>query len=226
MSTLVISPDAPGLDDLGFDATTLEDSSLTASVTANPVERGAPVTDEIRVDPIQISAEVVITETPSAPTFYGEGYKRVQVLDTGDPRIGQIGAEHLHVPGKPGRSLVTEMHERLDKLRRERTTCTVITSTLEFPSMVLTFAQLNRGPNSGGKGVFRLQFVEIKTADTATVQAPVPAEPRGQKTKNAGKAPTKDPATSSPEAVQAKLKSEAAALIDAAKAAAKGFFGG
>lgn len=210
MSTLVISPDADGFDDIGFDVTTLEDSSLPASVTANPVERGAPITDEVRVDPIQISAEVVVTETPSEPTFYGEGFTRVQAIDTGDPRIGQIGAEHFHVPGKPGRSLVTEMHERLDALRRARTTCTVITSTLEFPSMVLTMAQLNRGPNTGGKGVFRLQFVEIGTADTATVQAPVPAEPRGQATKKAGKAPTKDSIYKDPPdtAEQAKLKSD------------------
>jgi hypothetical protein len=223
VSTLVILPDAE-LDDVGFDATLMEDSVLPAAVSANPVERGAPVTDDIRVDPIQISAEVLVTETPSDSNFYGDGQRGIVSIPVKGRGTLQVLAPR--VSGAPQRSLVTEMHERLDRLRRERTTCTVITSTLEFPSMVLASVQLNRPPNSGGKGIFRLSFVEIKTATTSVISAPRPAEPRAQSKKVQGKAPASDPKKDgTPVPAQEALISDAKAAANKAIAAGKAFLG-
>lgn len=187
--SLRIFPDdvSSGATAIGFDVTVSEEALYVATPTSSPTERGNPITDNVRNEPIQINAEVLVTGTPSAVTFYGAGSS---VLRSIPGPYGNVDVFTFELP--PGTDVAAETEARLKALRDAKSTCNVALTTGFYPSMVLT--SFSRTKNrSGNAGVFRLTFSEIEIVDSATVTAPVPKEPKGAPKVNAGKAPAAPP---------------------------------
>lgn len=214
MSTVYGIPDDPTFDLLGFDVTISESHPSEAQPTEFPVEGGSVITDHVVQAPDVFSAVVLVTETPTDGGFYGDG---------GDIETSITVARYLNgvrIPAElalkgvgpldTSRSLVTEMHERLLKMKKEAVVMTLLTSTIEYSSMILVSVELTREALTRGRGEFTLTFRKLETVETATVAAPKPKEPRGEKLKAKGAQTEKETAAK----VKGNLKSLAAQALD------------
>lgn len=221
MSTVYLVPDDPLYDAIGFDVTNSENHLFTVTATENPIEGGSLVSDHVITDPLVFSCETTTTESPMPNgDFFG---------DTGDVSSDQpystisrepLGLGFTIIPGTVtikgvgradnAKSLVQAMYDRLVKLQDDRITMTVITTIREYESMILVSIGLPRGELSIGAGRWALSFRQLKIVSTATVAAPIPAEPRGAKLKAKGAQSSK----AATEKANANIKSMAASLLD------------
>lgn len=215
MSTVYLIPDG-GLDVLAFHATTGEFHTENSTITDSPVEDGSIISDHVIHDPVTFSFEAMITESPSVVDFYGNGEdvtNDVPIPNVVFPGIVLPGSVTVRGFGRPDwrdKSLVAEMADRLTALRTGAIPCTVLTSSREYGSMLVIHVELPRGPKSLGAGTFKVDMRQLSIVNTATVNAPVPKEPRGEKIKAKGQQSKKD----ADEASKGALKSWAAGLID------------
>jgi hypothetical protein len=181
MSTVYLLPDDPTLDAVGFDATTGENHDEASTVTENPIESGRSVVDHIIHEPRTFTCEVTVVERGIRSDFYGNASLQPNVVKIPNylgygvvlQSVVKVNAL-LWAPGKR----VLEMQDRLTALRLAGATMTILTSTREYESMILTNVGMPRGPLEGNIGKFALSFRELVTVETATVAAPVPKEPR------------------------------------------------
>lgn len=224
-----------------FDLTLGEAHESTCEVTEHQVERGANIADHIIVNRGTLNLEVYVTNTPSND-LGGRGQVITQPLDyprfqppfaptpgqltrsARDAVSGLVGALTGNVPASQVSVLtfpeemdrVKETHDALLDIQRRKVTCTVLTSTQTYESMVLLAVGLPRD-HSGGAS-FNLNFKGIATVATATVQAPQPAEPRGKPSQAKGAQATK----ALDEQKKARVQSVAAKALDAGVAFLRG----
>lgn len=194
---------------VGFDLTISESHEATAEVTEHPVEEGSKIADHVHLNPRTLSLEVYVTNTPSND-LGGRGVR--ESLELQYPRYspplaptpGSLfraaknavgGLVDLLSGGQPPAKVtvllfpeefdrVQETHATLTDLWERKVTMTVVTSTKNYDSMVLTRVSLPR--DHGGGASFNLDLKHITTVTTATVKAPQPAEKRGAPGQNKG----------------------------------------
>lgn len=189
MSTVYLVPDLPGYDAIGFDCTISEGHAIVATPTSNPIETGAVISDHVHDEPETFACEVLTTNHPFRPTFFGDGAFALTRVET--PFVGDALMVNAFTLGREA-DLVQEMLSRLEALQKERVTCSIITSAREYSSMFLASIGLPRGPRSIGAGRFSLSFVQLLTVSAATVPAPTPKEPRGAPSSPKGQQATTD----------------------------------
>lgn len=182
MSTVYLVPDDPRFDAIGFDVTKAENHEEQTTLTTNPVESGAVVNDHAIDEPAAFSCQVFVTNTPIRKTFFADGdVSPVEATVRAYQGLGIVRGEPLRLSAftmTRKADLVTEMHDRLTKIRKARAVLSVLTSTRQYDSMVLVNVSLPRGERSIGGGTFTLTFQQLRVVNTQTVRAPAPKEKR------------------------------------------------
>ncbi len=210
MTTAYILPDTDQSLIVVFDQTQSEGHEATAEVTEHPVEQGSNIADHVRQNPIGLTLEMFVTNTPiedigrgsivskeltiprySPPRQFTPGslfnILGAAIRDTiaGGPQT--FNAQVLEFPEPFDR--VKEVHEQLLELWRAGASMSVVTSTRTYDEMVITSLSLPR--TEPGGGTFTINFKQVRTVTTASVTAPAPAEKRGTPAVKKGSQATK-----------------------------------
>lgn len=217
--------------EIDFDLVVSENHTNSSQVTDHPVEKGVNVADHVRPEPVTLSLEVVMTNTPLDPDDHGGSVVPITIeLPTWTPSNPIAQAESA-VSGAVKEALfgpkpplvingviyptpfdkIQETHNALTTLERSGGTMTVVTSTKNYGDMVLTRVGYER--TEWGTGTFKLDFRNIRTVTTQTVVAPKPLEPRGTPKQSKGSQSTSPLSPGKPVSLAVKLGQEGAALL-------------
>lgn len=176
---------------LEFDAVTSETHEGISEITEHAVETGAPISDHKRTKPRRLTIEALVTNTPlGAPPPSG--------FDSGTPVTAEVRAEEIgeSTEGQRPRANVVvfsaafdrmvDVFDTLDALRSGDTFVTITTRVRTYENMQIVAVTSPREPEDGDSIRFTVECVEVRIAETRTVDAPVPREPRGARTTDRG----------------------------------------
>ncbi len=212
--------------EIDFDIVISESVTHAATVTEYPVEKGVNPADHVKPEPVEVSLEVEVTNTPSTPLdAYGGSVVQFQLemppmplqlnplTAAGDAISDAINgtrpplvAEVLYFDQPFDK--IADTHEALIRLHDQGGTSVVVTSTGNYADMILTSLKYDK--TEAGSGKFSLDFKNILVVSSQTVTAPKPVEHRGAKKVSKGSQGTTTPKDS---------KSVAKTLFDGAKKA-------
>lgn len=149
------------IDGYAIDVTLSEDHSFEAEATQYPVESGADVTDNVRVKPIVVTLEGVVSDSP-----FGE----VRDIRESDGNFVPEGE------GGDGTKPSEDALERLIQIRDNREPVTIETSLKTFESMVMTSLSVPRESGEPEQLRFTATFqqVLIITNNRTLVRVAVP----------------------------------------------------
>lgn len=164
------------------DATVKEDAQYEADLTRHPVEEGPDVTDHIRVKPVKLEVEGLISETPlnlasSVQGLISSGLGGVVGAAT---KSSLVGAAASVVGGAIGAKLfgasqnpALEAYKKLLDLLNKREPFTITSKLDVYRNMVLTKINFPKDPRTGRALKFNATFEQIivVTAKTAKVRA-------------------------------------------------------
>lgn len=126
------------IDSFLIDACISESHEYKSEITKFPVERGGTITDNIRNEPLTVTMECIISNTP----------------------IGKLAQQF----SSAGRS--DFMYQRLLEIRAARKPVTIRTSLKKFNNMALESLSIPRGKGGGDFLRFTAVFVQIDIVDT------------------------------------------------------------
>ena len=160
---------------LQFDAVTSESHEATSVLTEHAVESGAPISDHKRANPERISIEALITNTPlDTPPPSGYGTSGITTsLSKEDDKVSV-----LLYSAKFDR--ISDVISTLRRLRLEATELTVSTRIHTYESVQLVSVTVPRTPEDGESVKVTLELQQVRIAQSRTVDAPRPREPRGR----------------------------------------------
>lgn len=169
---------------------------------AEPGTRNVPL--DIPTPPIQKSitglVQAGIGELVRAIGGQPKGTFRDQQRRKRDQRQAQLLTQ------SSPRDRVRDAYEKLLELFAQKRLVNVITEMREHFDMMLERLPGKRDAEDGFGSTFTLEFVRIRVADSETVEAPQPAEKRGQVQKSGGsKNPSADPSAADKETKRATL---------------------
>jgi hypothetical protein len=218
MAVFLISQTDP-TDIVYFDLTLSEVYEETSEITSHPVETGVNVVDHVRPNPLTVSLQGYVTNTPLERDIFQdrglEGTVSVSIPTYTPPPEPTPGSafralgQDLSPSPPPQPTILTfdqpfdrilEVQQQLTRLRLAATLLRLISSTLEYTDLVISRVGLPRDEPGGAS--FEIDLVQIRVIQTATVEAPKPVEPRGSPKVQKGAQATK-PVTG-PEAVSSK----------------------
>lgn len=155
------------IDGFEIDATLSEGHDLNAEVTAYPVESGSDVTDHVRLLPITVTLDCVVSDTP----------------------IGSLATR------RGGFSLPSDdAYAHLVSLRNAREPVTIETSLAVFENMVCTAVSIPRAAENGDSLRFSATFTQIQLITNARTTVRV-SVPKAAKKVNLGNRPLSDAPT-------------------------------
>ena len=144
------------------DASVSEDHTASSTVTSNPVEEGANVADHVKLEPLRLSIQGVISDTPL-------DFEILNSLAKGDFKgIAKNFTSGISaVLGGTSRS--TEQYLALLELRKSREPFQVITGLKVYQNMILTNLTVNRTASTGKAIHFTAEMEEIRIVQSQTV---------------------------------------------------------
>lgn len=169
-------------DVIVVDATTREVPTYEADLSKNPVEDGPDVTDHIRIRPVRLEIEGVISETPltlasSVQGLVASGLGGIAGRATGSSLVGAaatvvggaIGAKLFGESKNPA----LEAYKKLLDLFSKREPFTVTSKLESYANMVITKLTFPRDPRTGKALIFNATFeqIQVVVAKTARVKA-------------------------------------------------------
>ncbi len=131
-----------------IDIAKMETHSLDAEVTDHPVEKGSVISDHVRLNPIEITLECLVSDTP------------IGVIATDPTR--QAGA--IEINGESSDTAPTPSEDAyafLKRIRLAREPVTIETSLDRFENMVLTSLSVPRNATTSGGLTFEVTFKEV-----------------------------------------------------------------
>lgn len=171
-----------------LDCVLTEDHGFESEVTEYPVENGTAVTDHVRVKPMTLSLEFIVSDTPIG---------MVDVFRSGAQALENSGLVETVTPSD-------EVIAFLLTLQNKREPTTVVTSIRTYENMVLESLSLPRDADTGYAVRGTAKFKQVIIVRNKRVSVPT-AEPRGGKKVNQGAKTVKvfdlDPAWSCPAGV-------------------------
>lgn len=209
------------IDGIWLDAVISELHSMSSDVTRHPVEEGTDVTDHIRPEPIEISLECKVTNTPiKLPYSHADGSSEVsRAIDVPGRELFGL---RIGIPGvvsvplsisapqtavvrtfEPGFDRVINVFDELQAIRDERRIVTIRTTLRDYANMAITDIKIQRQDAKTKVLEFTINARQIGTAESRTVEAPRPVQQRAKKTSSAGRQAAVEAAPESPEATQA-----------------------
>ena len=143
-----------------LDAMLDESHEWSAEATSNPVEEGAPVTDQVIEQADKLSIRGVVTDAP---------------LNASSSILGLIG-------GGSADNKTQSVFDLLNTLIKKREVLTVYTKHKTYDDMVLTSVTIPRSASVGEAVEFRAEFIHIRKVATQTVDVPdgVSAKPEAK----------------------------------------------
>lgn len=152
---------------LELDATILESPEYTSTPTRNTVESGADITDHVVNEPVQLSLEGIVTNSP----------------------IGIMQSLRALTSGNAWQDALNF----LLKLRDDRLPFDFVGGLQVYKNMIITSFNPSRTPKTGAALEFKMTMKQIKTVETEIV--PVTkfkdgVKHTGQKQQNIGSQPT------------------------------------
>jgi hypothetical protein len=150
-------------DTIWIDIASSEEHTLDATVTSYPTEKGSTITDNVLLQPIQLTMECVVSATP----------------------IGDIVKERL---AEGGDNPPQKVYQQLIELRNSKQPCAIDTSLIVYNYMVPESLSFPRDISVGDALKFRITFKEIRTVtnERTTIRT---AKPNGKKKRNLGNKP-------------------------------------
>jgi hypothetical protein len=166
---------------LEFDVVTSETHEGSSVLTEHAVESGAPISDHKRANPRRISIEAIVSNTPTgAPPRSGYAETTIETSiskDEGLPNVLVFSRQFDRI----GDVLAT-----LDRLRLEATSVTLTTSRRTYDAVQIVSVTEPRSPEDGDTQRFQIEIQEVRVAQSRTVEAPRPREPRGNEQRDRG----------------------------------------
>jgi hypothetical protein len=140
--------------------------SRTNQVTRFPVERGADITDHVHPEPVTLTVDGIVSDTPLGEMI-------------------AVRAQFAIINGEAFAKPSEEARARLKKLCEDREPVTVECSAGTFENMILESLNEPRDARTGDSYQFSASFAEVVlvTNDRTTVRT---AAPRGKKKVNLG----------------------------------------
>jgi hypothetical protein len=172
---LVFRPTRVSIGSITLDATVRELHGVNAEVTDHPVEKGAEITDYIRIIPDELEIEGVVTDTPVEIFEWAKAQTRFQKPSTRSK----------------------EAYKALRDILAERKPLELIKTRLrDYKNMAMISLRVDRDATTGNAINAIMRFREIIIANTETVEAATPADKsnesvtdRGKVSKSAASAP-------------------------------------
>lgn len=149
---LSISPN--GKAGIVVDATIRDNPVYNADVTRNPVEDGSKITDHVQPNPIELTIEGEISETPIGYAIVGNFKNLVSSI--------------RELAGKNSRAI--DAKEDMLALYYNRIPFTVNTRLKTYDNMVFKSLEFPSDASTGGKIVFVANLTEIVIVSRGTVQ--------------------------------------------------------
>lgn len=198
-----------GGKEIDFDLIESETHTNVSELTEHPIEKGEDVTDHVKHDPFELSLSVWVTNSPIVEQdAYGGAHVPITlVLPPKPPPANPFTFGNLialvkdQILGPLPPPVVTPLvfpqqfdkvndtHKALTALERSGGSMTVVTSTANYPNMILN--KVEYAKTEAGSGSFTLGFKQARIVTSSTVTAPAPAEPRGAPAVKKGSQATK-----------------------------------
>ncbi len=165
-----------------FDAVVTETHSRSAQVTSHPVEQGSDVADHVYIDPLRLTLEAVVTNTPLATPVTQARNSQGEVR-----RVDNAKANALRFDKDMLRP--RDVYEALRKAYNDKSSFDVDTAIEIYRSMVITSLSVPRDAGSGaqtsnGVRVDRLSFsiemqqIRVASSKTGDVRRPKAGAPK------------------------------------------------
>jgi hypothetical protein len=166
---------------LEFDVITSETHEGSSVLTEHAVESGAPISDHKRANPRRIAIEAIVSNTPlGAPPRSGYAETTIETSlskDEGMPNVLVFSRRF---------DRIQDVLATLDRLRLEATSVTLTTSRRTYDAVQIVSVTEPRAPEDGDTQRFQIEIQEVRVAQSRTVEAPRPREPRGQDQRDRG----------------------------------------
>lgn len=144
--------DAPGMQSLEIDALLSEVPTFSKNVTQYEVEEGKPVSDSVRKQPITLSLECYVSNSPI-----------LSLLDTASSLAdGLLGGGQRN---QEIFNLLMQLYEYDDEI-------TVYTRYKTYERMVITSITPGRKPEDGDALIFTMELQEVRKAVSSTTEVP------------------------------------------------------
>lgn len=175
-----------------FDCVTSETHEGVSELTEHAVETGAPISDHKRQKPRRLTIEALVTNTPLGappPSGFDGGAApitaEVRAEEIGEAGEGQRARANVVVFSAAFDRMV-DVFNALDALRAGDTFVTITTRIRTYESMQIVSVTSPREAEDGDSLRFAIECSEVRIAETRTVDAPIPREPRGATTTDRG----------------------------------------
>lgn len=204
MSVQLVYVKQESLYAMEIDATPSETHSYSADVTDHAVEKGANVSDHVRMKPLNLRLECIFTDYP----LVRDNKNRIG-NDIGVGTLSSTAALELKAfkPSGTGNNITKNPFEgrwktlfsELQTMQTNGTLIQVLTTPKTYDNMVITDISAPRDKDSKGAIKFSLSLKQIRVVQTQQIIIPKAKSNSGKKAVNSGKQEAKTP-TAAPDA--------------------------
>lgn len=171
LSLIYGSPKKTEIADIVADVTTSESHITEVEVTDNPVENGSNIADHVHFKPVSLKIEGLITDTPITSTI-------ATIIDAitsyNDNRSRKI-------------------YDKLVDIQKAGEPITVVTGFKQYENMILKSLSVSRSSDTGAAIQYSAEFIEIRIANSETIDLALNTDPQNLGTTNLGKKATSAP---------------------------------
>lgn len=205
-----------------FDVVTSDTYDAVMALSTHPVEKGAAITDHAREEPLHLSIEAFVSNSPlpsnpgvtklMAPKSIDlqSRYPKPDPSGSSIPSPGSVtravvgAVQELASPTLPPRAVVMaatdgrlagrarDVFEKLEAARTGRLFVTVSTKLVDLDSMLIERVSVARNVETFGGLPFSVDLSQVRVVSSETVDWPKPAQPRGAKKVNKGSQATEE----------------------------------
>lgn len=173
---------------LAFDAVTSVTVEGASVLTEHAVESGSPISDHKRATPKRISIEAIVSNTPidrPPASGYGDASEISTSFTKPDDGSGNV------ITYSADFDRIADVIATLDRLRLEATGVTISTGRRTFEAVQIVSVSEPREADDGTSQRFLIECQEVRVAQSRSVDAPRPREPRGARERErSGQEPT------------------------------------
>lgn len=166
------------LGSLIIDVVTSETRTIASTVTAHPVEDGAPVSDHIRPDLKRITLECAHSESPISPELEDTEAQTVEVSPGSFAIVTRVTS---------GESRTENVFSTLQRITDQGILVDVGPLIENVNQFAITSFSPSREVDNSGALFFSLELVEVRRAVVRTAAAPAPRRERGRNRRDRGR---------------------------------------
>lgn len=164
------------VNSLEFDAVLNEGHGSTITVTENPVEDGADVTDHVEVKPKTFTLDAVVSNDPITlqSALLGNVTSALGNIPAPVKQISSFGVSKIagFLLDNDSKNRTRDAYTILRSLQDNRILVSIVTQLTTYSNMIITNISAPRTQASGGGITFSLTFQEVRIVSSATVALP------------------------------------------------------